>query len=421
MFTKDRQYVRFSAYGFLKNLRFFEPFLILFLREQGLTFTQIGLLYAIREITRNLLEVPAGVFADASGRKKSMVVAFSTYLLSFLLYFWSSSFWGFVPAVICFAIGDAFRTGTHKAMILTYLQRMNWTQYKVDYYGHTRSWSQIGSGVSALLAGLVIFFLENYRLAFLLATIPYLINLINLATYPGYLDQARPSGPKLSISQQFRRTSKDFLASLRNRDVLKAMLGLSCYTGLYKAVKDYIQPAIQLLAIGLPLSWLGSEMQQEAVFIGAIYFILFLSTSWVSRHSGQWLRQQKGSHQAMIATLLAGTLAGVITGVLIVVGWNLLAIIFFGMIFLFENLRKPIGISQIADELDDHVLASALSAESQAETVFAAIFALILGIITDLAGLGYGIALTSAIALLMVPIINRLKKNRPTADSGSAG
>lgn len=41
-FTKDLQFYKFSLYGFLKNLRFFEPFLYLFFLEQGLNFLQIG-------------------------------------------------------------------------------------------------------------------------------------------------------------------------------------------------------------------------------------------------------------------------------------------------------------------------------------------------------------------------------------------
>ena len=36
-YKKDLQYAKFSAYGFLKNLKLFEPFLILFLLEKNLT------------------------------------------------------------------------------------------------------------------------------------------------------------------------------------------------------------------------------------------------------------------------------------------------------------------------------------------------------------------------------------------------
>ena len=72
-FVKNLQYYKFCMYGFLKNLRFFEPFLILFFVEQGLSFLQIGTLYAIREIATNLLEIPTGIIADALGRRRTLI------------------------------------------------------------------------------------------------------------------------------------------------------------------------------------------------------------------------------------------------------------------------------------------------------------------------------------------------------------
>ncbi len=38
-------------------------------------------------------------------------------------------------AMVFFAFGDAFRTGTHKAMIFEYLKIKSWQSQKVDYYG----------------------------------------------------------------------------------------------------------------------------------------------------------------------------------------------------------------------------------------------------------------------------------------------
>jgi len=72
-FPRDRMYYKFRLYGFLKNLRFFDPFLILFFREAGLSFLAIGTLFSIREIATNLLEVPTGVIADSFGRRKAML------------------------------------------------------------------------------------------------------------------------------------------------------------------------------------------------------------------------------------------------------------------------------------------------------------------------------------------------------------
>ncbi len=53
----------FAIYSFLRTQRYFEPFLYLFFLEQGLSFTQIGILAALEAFFVNLLEVPSGGIA----------------------------------------------------------------------------------------------------------------------------------------------------------------------------------------------------------------------------------------------------------------------------------------------------------------------------------------------------------------------
>ena len=74
--TRDSMFYRFSLYGFLKNLRFFDPFILLIFRSYGLSFLQIGILYSVRDIATNLLELPTGLLADSFGRRRAMVSAF---------------------------------------------------------------------------------------------------------------------------------------------------------------------------------------------------------------------------------------------------------------------------------------------------------------------------------------------------------
>ena len=138
MIRKDRMFYRFSLYGFLKNLRFFEPFIILIFRANGMSFFQIGLLYSIRDLTNNLMEIPTGVFADAFGRRRSMVMAFSAYILSFIIFYSFVEFSFYALAMVLFGLGEAFRSGTHKALILEYLKQNDMLDTKVAYYGSTR-------------------------------------------------------------------------------------------------------------------------------------------------------------------------------------------------------------------------------------------------------------------------------------------
>ena len=158
---KDKQYYKFCLYGFLKNLRFFEPFLILFFVSKGLSFFEIGILYAIREISINIFEIPSGIFADTFGRRKTLAFSFLIYITAFIIFYFGYDFSLFALGMIMYALGDAIRSGINKAMIIEYLKRTEQLQHKVNYYGHTRSWSQIGSALSSLIGGILVFYNQN--------------------------------------------------------------------------------------------------------------------------------------------------------------------------------------------------------------------------------------------------------------------
>ena len=186
---RDKQYYKFCLYGFLKNLRFFEPFLILFFVSKGLSFFEIGILYAIREISINIFEIPSGIFADTFGRRKTLAFSFLIYITAFIIFYFGYDFALFALGMIMYALGDAIRSGINKAMIIEYLKRTEQLQYKVNYYGHTRSWSQIGSALSSLIGGILVFYNQNLDAIFLFSIFPHLLDFFNVLSYPSYLDE----------------------------------------------------------------------------------------------------------------------------------------------------------------------------------------------------------------------------------------
>ncbi|HSH50168.1 MAG TPA: MFS transporter, partial [Bacteroidales bacterium] len=230
IFKKDTQYYKFCMYGFLKNLRFFEPFLILFFLEKGLSFLEIGTLYTIRELLINFMEIPSGVVADSLGRKRTMIFSFLFYIVSFFIFFSSKEYLFFIIAMLFYALGDAFRTGTHKAMIFEYLEIKGWNNQRIYYYGHTRSWSQMGSAISSLLAASIVFYSGNYQSIFVYSTIPYILDLILISSYPKVLD-GETSKLKLSdIKLKFISVIKDFIFSFKKTQILKAIANLSVHS-----------------------------------------------------------------------------------------------------------------------------------------------------------------------------------------------
>ncbi|MDK2840078.1 MAG: hypothetical protein PWQ83_1657, partial [Thermosipho sp. (in: thermotogales)] len=257
MIKKDKQFRKFQMYGFLKNLRFFEPFLILFFLSSGLSYLQIGILYSIKSIATNILEIPTGVIADLYGRKKSMLFSMISYIISFLIFYFSRSFYLYILAMIFFSFGEAFRTGTHKAMIFQYLKINGMENLKVQYYGATRAASQLGSALNSLIAASIVFVSGNYRTVFFIAILPYILNLINLATYPNELDKAE-------VKKTKKQTLKDFIDAVASWRVLKILLNTSSYSAIFKSLKDYLQPILESFALSIPIFvWLDDKKRSS--------------------------------------------------------------------------------------------------------------------------------------------------------------
>jgi len=403
-FARNKQFRKFCAYGFLKNLLFFEPFLILFLRDAGLNYTQIGLLISFQLITQNILEIPAGILADSMGRRRTLMASFAFYIAAFIFFFFSYGILGFTVAMFLFALGEALRTGTHKAMIFDYLKINGWQSEKVAYYGITRAWSQRGSAISALLAAFFVIATRDYRMIFIISAIPYLIDLILIASYPSSLDGSKTGFHLAEIKVNYYRNIKEFFYSFKKPGLLKTTINNAIYSGYYKAVKDFLQPILAALALSLPVMIGYSDEQRSALVVGIVYFFIYQATSYASRKSSAFSKQTKNLQQALSISLWTGLLAGIISGITYYEGYPALAVAFYIIIYLIENLRKPIAISETANQLDTDILATVLSTASQFETLFAALLSAMLGIIADHFGLGIAIASISVFVLIAAPL-----------------
>lgn len=399
-FLKNRQYYKFCSYGFLKNLRFFDAFFILFLVEKGFSFTQIGVLYAVREIVTNILELPSGIIADSLGRKSSLAASLLIYILSFTLFFLSEEFWIFLIAMGLFGAGEAFRTGTHKGMIMDYLKLMGWEKHAGNYYGHTRSWSQRGSAISALLAGIIVFFGGTYKVVFLYSIVPYLLNFLLILSYPGELNRSpfkNLSGKTVKIGD----TIRSFVEVIRLRPVVHIIYSSAVHTAYLRAMKDYIQVVMLNLVVLIPFLVYIDPEKKNGLFIGILYFFIFLATS---RASGKSARiAERSRRNIAYLTLLAGFFAGIVSGVSFQYGIWIISFLAFAAIYVVENIRKPILTGAMAKEVPEEILTSVISAQSLLRTVLTSLIALTFGIIADHAGIG--ISLVAIPLLLTLSII----------------
>ncbi len=401
MNQSDKMFPRFAAYGFLKNLRFFEPFLILIFRAAGLSFFQIGLLYSIRDLTNNIMEVPTGVLADVFGRRRAMVSAFAAYIVSLVIFYAFNRFALYAVGMVLFGLGEAFRSGTHKALILEYLRLNGRLQEKVSYYGRTRGFSQLGSAVNALLAAGLVFFTGDYRLMFLVTILPYALDLLNLATYPRVLDGELAQLDHGVIWRQTRRTFSDFSGIFKHGNAMRALLNSAGLTALFKATKDYLQPILESFALSLPvLLWL-EDVQRSGLVVGVVYFFIYLMTSQASRSADSFSRRFRDLATAINITFLIGAAFIFLAGLAAWRDATLPAILVFIGFYGLQNLRKPMNVAYISDQIPARVMASGLSVEAQISTILVAVFAPLLGLMADHWGVGLALASLGGLACVL--------------------
>jgi MFS family permease len=372
---------RFSLYGFLKNQRYFEPFIILFFLQQGLSFTQIGILIGFRELFINLVEIPSGAVADLFGRRRSMVLSFIAYIISFIIFGFSSDYWHFFIAMFFFAIGEAFRTGTHKAMIFTWLRLQGRLDEKTRVYGYTRSWSKIGSIVSTILAVLFVLLTNNYSYVFFFAIVPYIIGLLNFLSYPAELE-GRPE-KSVSFKKMAIHLWECMRSAMANVNLRRLIIESISFEGVYKAVDTYLQPILKNIAIMLPIFILWGEAQRSSIIVGAVYIVIYFAAALASRNAYRLVRFAGNEESGSLMLWILNTVIYIALIPLLYFELYYIVIALFVLLAILQNIWYPILLSRFDAFATEEKGATVLSIESQAKSLSTMIFAPLIGLMVD--------------------------------------
>lgn len=385
--VKDPLIWKFCAYGFLKNLKLFEPYLIIYLMGLGQDLFAVGVLYSIRETVTYIFEVPSGVLADNYGKKKELMTCFVFYIISFFLFFIGSDFIILAIAMIFFGLGEAFRSGTHKAMIYSYLEKKGWFHEKTFVYGRTRSFSLIGSSLSAFISILFILKLPGLRWLFLICTIPYILDFILIWSYPDFLDERHVA--HFSFASFFSLTYEK-IRSISKRPVLRRiLLSSALFDGIFRTIKDYIQPILIMLflssfSIAGPLDIDGQTVK---IYLGILYGVFYIFSSLASRNVYRL-------HSAVSSSTLMNhsfALMGIIFLILSFAIHNKMSITvaaFFFILYVMKDGRRPIFMDICGNWMEKQERATVMSLDSQLRSVVTIVTAPFAGWMADTFSIG---------------------------------
>jgi hypothetical protein len=376
---------RFCLYGFLKNQRYHEPFLVLALVEQGHSYLDVGLLIGFRELCVNLLEIPSGAIADLYGRRRAMIAAFVAYIAAFLLLASAPGLGLLFAAMGLYAVGEAFRSGTHKAMIFTWLKAQGREDEKAEVYGRTRSWSKRGSAVAALIAAAIAWMTGDFSGVLWFTAIPYTLGLINLATYPRWLDGEAAAAARRPL-EVIRLTARGLAAAVKIPGLRRLLGESTAFEGSHKLAREYLQPLVEAAALALPvfglLGLLGAggdlDFRRTVIALSLVYFALGLLEGAASRRAGAFGRRFGA---AAIALLWRLNLAGFAVLLFALVGgWAWLAIVAFVLqTGALQNLFRPLQLARYDDHTPPELQATVLSIEAQGKALVVAAAAPLVG------------------------------------------
>ena len=401
---KDFQIKKFCLYGFLKNLKFFEPYLILYLMRFDINLFQIGILIAIREIIVNLFEIPSGIIADYYGRKKEMYFCFAFYIISFVFFFFTKTFFVAMLGMIFFGLGEAFRSGTHKAMIYTYLDHKAWQKEKTFVYGRTRSFSLIGSAISSALGIVLILSVPADRYIFLFSVVPYILDLVLIISYPNFLDMADKKS-----NASFKEMLSDLVSSFRVRRSLRNLLieeGMAEATFSY--IKDLVQPILELIIIGSGIVVISSLTADDnlKIVLGLIYAVLNLFGSFFSKKT-YLIKGNKSSMQCLYIMHIA--LAGSLLVLALCLKSYLLVCVVYIFIYALHSMRKPLFVDEVDNHIEKSNRATVISASSQIKSLCLVVFAPILGFLANMFGIKVVMIILGIIFVVTIPMLRERK------------
>jgi len=369
---------RFCLYGFVKNQKYYEPFLYLALLEKlSFWYFGVGMLIGFRELCVIILEVPSGAIADVLGRRRAMIASHVGYVAAFITFALADNIALLVAAMFLFSIAEAFRTGTHKAMIFTWLAEQGRGDEKIKIYGQTRSWSQLGSALSIAIGASLVFATQRYDIIFMLSAVPCAINIVNFLTYPKFLDGPRAGG--IEPGRMLRTVIAALRESFCNRKLRRALAEAMCFNGLHKSSKDWLGPLLRVFALQLPLLAFLTDRRREAIVIGGVYILLYFLSSFASRHASTIVKRAGSVDRGGKWLWLAGLAAFVLLGGGVIAGFETAAIVAFVALAVLQNFWRPIIVSRVAQHAHDSQTATILSIESQTKTLFTALAAPLLG------------------------------------------
>ncbi len=241
---------------------------VLFMLHHNVTLSDLASIKMIQCFTMLIAEMPTGLFADAFGRKKSIVLASVCSLLSFTMYLQASGFSGFCIADIFNALAISFWSGAFDAHAIETLDQKGVPRSFLNvFFSRVASYDAVGVMVGGFVGGMLAE--RNEHLPFYFSIIVGLLCLGSIAILPKEVSRSRSKSPSLSLLQLISAKFQNLKASVTS-------IGRFCIAN--ERIRAYIllQTAVQVMIQPILHYWqpyfhtLSNEINEST--LGMIFF-----------------------------------------------------------------------------------------------------------------------------------------------------
>jgi len=374
-------------YVFLSSFSFAAPISTLLIGKITGSVLQVAQIFVIMTISSALLEVPAGIFADLFNRRITLIFAETLHVAAMVILAFSQDFSHLIIFAIVSAAANALRSGTVESLVYDTVKQVGDEPSYKRIIGRLYTLNSTALGIASLLGGLLA---ASSLVTPVWWTIPVFIAAIIvtiLFTEPASADEHTKPNP-------FKHTHQAWRIISRNQQLLI----ISVITVLLSSFGQPIFQTSQLFyqAKDIPVA-----------FFGILFFLVFAFTSAGSLLADRIAARLGDKYTLLGATMLSAIAIVTATAVGGYFAGLLLAVASFG-----HGLRMPVMSHLINRDSSSSHRTTILSLNNLAGSLGFAFCALILGYVSDIRGIVFGIALLGILHFAIAALQLKLREQK---------
>jgi len=353
----------FYAYKFLSEcLPIYALYAILF-KENGLSVTEISLLFSIWSLVALISELPSGILADRWNRKYMLCIAALLRVACYTVWSFSSGFAMFALGFFFWGIAGSFYSGTEESLVYDNLKSEGRESGFTKIYGRGRLFASLGIVTGMVLSGILASFISIRAISVLSAGLCAISFLFACRLTEKNYYSERIKEEKVSY---FSTLLEAVRLCAKNLKVLISMVFLITVIGIWAYLDEYDALIID-------------DFGQAYIWISVIFTVRYLFIALGNHLAPAVERKISAKSKTFIFTVAASLFLLAFSLV-----WNRYAIPLLGIYGMIMNIAELTQKNMIQGEISEEGRATVMSlygiGQNIAMIAFSLIYAFLSGV-----------------------------------------